>query len=337
MGNLNRAYTIFREDGIRSLVKAIRGEIRYRLRLKKLSYAKNAISQGYYGGAIGWVTEWLTGKNIYFVYVKSKNSSDSVERNVLGYRMQLNLEDPGLSKGLLCSGVREVYSTKAYIDELERLERSKDSVTVLEVGANIGYYALIAADILGDKADIHAIEPSPKNLEFLEKNIELNGFEDSITVHPIAISNSQGSITFDLAKKANQNRIQSEFIEGDQSAIVESIEVDVTTVQNFLERNDLPSESIDVVRMDVQGAEYGVIEGMQNLLLENDELMLFIETHPNLLSEDKQSQMISWIRDSGFEVISAATSSRNNLIATLEDPDAVKTGMELILRKTTGS
>lgn len=96
-------------------------------------------------------------------------------------------------------------------------KRIKQTLVVLDVGAHMGIYTLLAACQLGSEGKVYAFEPDPRNLPFLEANIKRNGFADRAIVVPKVVSSQTGKTSFYLAestgiskyiweKRENQNR-----------------------------------------------------------------------------------------------------------------------------------
>ena len=100
-------------------------------------------------------------------YFKLRSKDGLFLKEIHGNKMYLDPSDIGLSKELLLSGTREELQTKII------KEMVKKGMVVLEIGANLGYYALIEASIIGKEGKIYAIEPVPRNFEILNKNIDI--------------------------------------------------------------------------------------------------------------------------------------------------------------------
>ena len=94
-----------------------------------------------------------------------------VEINVHNYRMIVDLNDPGISRTLILFGTREMDHIYVLNKEL-----SPGNV-VIDLGANVGYYALMEANLVGNGGYVYAIEPSPSNVDMLRKNISLNDYD----------------------------------------------------------------------------------------------------------------------------------------------------------------
>jgi FkbM family methyltransferase len=177
-----------------------------------------------------------------------------VIRNVFDYKMYLDVFDKGLSHQLIKYRKREM-------DHKFLLDRTltRDSV-VLDIGANIGYYALMELNLIGPAGYLIAVEPSPWNIDLLNRNLDLNGKRDNVRVIAGAISSSRGTDTFHLASSSNLNTFQN-YGTVKQHLTGEKIEVDTYRVSEVLTSEEL-DRGVDLIRMDVEGHEVDVINGM---------------------------------------------------------------------------
>lgn len=142
------------------------------------------------------------------------------------HKMYVDIGDMGgVISTLLSRGIYEKQTTKVFRSIVGR------GMVCLDIGANVGYFTLIAAKLVGEKGKVFAFEPEPHNFDLLVKNIALNGY-DNVTPVQKAISNKNGKAklflnTFDggghtLARAAQNDK----FFEG-------SIEVEVQTLGSF--------------------------------------------------------------------------------------------------------
>lgn len=165
-----------------------------------------------------------------------------------------------------------------YEKETTRLFKQllEPGMVVIDIGAHVGYYSLLAARQVGPTGKVYAFEPEPTNHELLQKNIALNGYHNIVPFKQ-AVSNLPG--TTNLYLTALDNGRHSTYHQKHQE--IGSVEVETTTVDALLESEGWPN--IDLVKVDVEGAEMHVLEGMAQLLQKPDELKLVIEFNPSLL------------------------------------------------------
>ena len=175
-----------------------------------------------------------------------------LRRRIFDYLMCLDLWDPGISKTLAIFGKREL--EHRYILEQEL----KPGMVVWDLGANIGYYAIMEAKLVGNLGKVYAVEPSPSNIALLKKNIVLNQCENIIEVSPVGISNRNGRA--ELSEMSNVNTFHPNLRSGERATHLtgKTIMVPIMDVPTFIHGK----RSVDLVRMDIEGHEVEVFEGI---------------------------------------------------------------------------
>jgi FkbM family methyltransferase len=156
--------------------------------------------------------------------------------------------------------------------------------TVLDVGANIGIYTLLAAK---RGVRVFAIEADPRNAARLRRHIELNGFSEKVTVIEMAASDQEKAAT--LHRNPSNSGASSIVLGGG------TIQVPVRTIDSL----NLPP--IDLCKMDIEGAELGALAGMQQTIQRSPGMKLLIEY--NRLSD--RPTLLAFIR-SQFRHVSVA-------------------------------
>lgn len=150
------------------------------------------------------------------------------------------------------------------------LEWIQDGDVVFDLGANVGYFTLCAAALVGARGAVVAYEPSPSNVQALRHNVLLNNLDERVTVVEAAVSAYAGTASFDPS-------------ENDQSGrLAEAGAVTVSTVR-LDEEIDRLGLKPSFVKIDVEGAELDALRGMR-ATLENARPMVLCEIHafPNL-------------------------------------------------------
>tara|TARA_B110000196_G_C21138218_1_gene662384 strand:- start:855 stop:1817 length:963 start_codon:yes stop_codon:yes gene_type:complete len=225
-----------------------------------------------------------------------------VIRNIFDYKMYLDVHDKGLSIQLIKYRKREM-------DHKFLLDRTlSEGSVVLDIGANIGYYALMELNIIGSKGHLIAVEPSPWNIDLLKKNLDLNGKQDNVRVVAGAISSSRGTDTFHLASSSNLNTFQN-YGTVTQHLTGETIEVNTYRVAEVLTKEEL-DRGVDLIRMDVEGHEVDVIDGLM------DEIKagilspsIIFETHISRYTEENDmSASLQGLFDCGYSAKYIASS-----------------------------
>lgn len=184
--------------------------------------------------------------------------------------------------GLLYEQLVDRVYTKLY--ELKRGD------TVVDAGANIGTFTVLAAKRVGDGGRVIAIEPEKKNLGNLGKNIEINGL-DNITVAPKGLWDRRSREMLYLARGGGGHSLVR------YSDKTEEIEVD--TLDNILE--ELGVSKVDFIKMDVEGAEIQALDGMKRALETND-VKLAIAAYHIVNGGQTYKIVIPWLERAGFHV-----------------------------------
>lgn len=157
--------------------------------------------------------------------------------------------------------LREVLVRREYWPAAEWLPLAGD--TVVDVGANAGVFTLATARIVGPKGRVVAIEPNPEVLGRLAANVRGNGFDDRVTILPIAIADHTGrGLVLDESGNSTVARVQV-LTEGEATS---SDTVGVRTLDDALE--DLGVGHVDFLKVDVEGLERSVIAGAARTLVQ---------------------------------------------------------------------
>jgi FkbM family methyltransferase len=160
----------------------------------------------------------------------------------------------------------------------------KEGDVVLDIGANIGYFTLLAARLVGEKGRVYSFEPEPINHSLLLKNIRLNSYDNVVPVQK-AVSNVKGTVRLHLSDTDTGAHTLRHNPSGDKFATTHSgkfIEVESVVLDEYFENK---GHAINVVKMDVEGAEMAVLLGMDKILKQNQDLRIFAEFYPLAIKE----------------------------------------------------
>jgi FkbM family methyltransferase len=125
--------------------------------------------------------------------------------------------------------------------------------TVVDIGANIGFYTVESAVAVGSEGRVISIEAAPRHLESLKRNIELNQMKN-VSVIGSAVGDAAGHATLTLPRGDNLGMFTLGEAEGDET---HSVEID--TIDNLLERRNI--QSVDLIKMDIEGSEFVALRG----------------------------------------------------------------------------
>ncbi len=185
------------------------------------------------------------------------------------------------------------------IFEPQEIELVKQHVslgdTVVDIGANIGYYTLIFARLVGEHGKVFAFEPDPTNFALLKKNVEINGYSNVVLV-PKAVSNENKTAKLFLCEhNQGMHRVYNSVFCND------SIEIEFLKLDDYFQ-----DEKISFIKIDIEGAEYNAIQGMRNLLYRNRGVKLLTEFSPaaSLENEIDSTDYVILLVDLGFNIYS---------------------------------
>lgn len=141
-----------------------------------------------------------------------------------------------------------------------------------DVGAHVGYYTLLAARLVGERGRVVAFEPVARNLALLRRHLRLNGLRN-VEVRPVAVGSAPGAVGFAYDPREHST--------GRLAATVGNLHVQVTTLDVTVEVDGAAVP--DLIKIDVEGAEYDVLVGAQRLL-ERHRPQLLLSTHGEALA-----------------------------------------------------
>ena len=170
--------------------------------------------------------------------------------NIFGCRMRLDLADHG--------------QRWIYIGNFEREETRwakkwlSPGMTFVDVGANVGYYTLLASSCVGPKGKVFAVEPSPYAYTRLCRTVADNGLTNVVTLQA-ALGSAAGEgllypPPFDIQSQS--------MVPGDNGGVGETVRV--KTLDECLD--EWGSDRVDLLKMDVEGYEPQVLAGAQAAL-----------------------------------------------------------------------
>ena len=168
---------------------------------------------------------------------------------------------------------------------------------VIDIGAHVGYYTLLMAQLVGKNGKVYSFEPDPVNFQLLKKSVEINGFENVVLIQK-AVSNITDKVKLFLGDDDSAiNRIYDAKL-GDTK---ESIDVESITIDEYFKEND---ELINFIKIDSEGSEVKIVNGMKQFLSRNKELVMMTEFFPFLIkkSGDKPNQYLKSLEKSGFNL-----------------------------------
>jgi FkbM family methyltransferase len=161
----------------------------------------------------------------------------------------------------------------------------KPGDTVVDIGAHIGKYTIIASKRIGANGKVIAIEAHPVNYEMLNHNIKLNGLTNVTTLN-YAVYSKETKIKLFLPDDKLDHTIYNTLIPSRAKYEEKFIEVNANTLDNLLQKNGIPRE-VNWIKIDVEGAELEVLKGAHDIMSKSNNIAVFIEVHN--IGDDKNN------------------------------------------------
>lgn len=200
----------------------------------------------------------------YALYSRIPNKKGVVRINtVSGTTMYIDLADSIISTKLLEYG----YWEQGLTDIVQKL--IKPGMNVLDVGAHSGYYTLLFSKLVSSVGTVTAFEPDAHNFELLNANINTNNAINCTTVNK-AVSNQPGR----LSLYRDPDNLGAHSLIEYESKKKETVTVDVTTLDDYFRT---APQSIDFIKMDIEGNEMFALEGAAEIIRKNQNIILVVE------------------------------------------------------------
>ncbi|MFD8967702.1 FkbM family methyltransferase [Streptomyces sp. NPDC059568] len=179
--------------------------------------------------------------------------------------------------------------------------------TFVDVGANIGYYSVLASQLVGDGGRVVAIEASPVFLQRLSQNVRLNELGNVRAVNG-AVSDGRKTLTFVLASSANMGANSIVPYDGPAES---TFEIEARPLGEILDPVEISTAR--VIKIDVEGAEGSVVRGMKPMLDKlRPDAEITVEVTPERMAQlgDSAEELLTIMRDHGFNVYRLANDYR---------------------------
>jgi FkbM family methyltransferase len=240
---------------------------------------------------VSWVSGYGLRERFPWINLLYKKVSKSLSpRKVIvqGHVMYL---DDGDSLGLAIHGEYESSETRIIQKEVTVGQ------VVLDIGANIGYFTLNFARLVGEQGRVYAFEPDPVSFEILKRNVVANRYHNVI-LESKAISNLTAEA---FLQRDQYNNLDHQLLTESKS----SNDISINTIRLDDYFSSVESE-VDFIKMDIQGAEILALQGMRNILLRRRCVKLLTEFWPfgleHVGGKNSASQYLHELEDLGFVI-----------------------------------
>lgn len=194
-----------------------------------------------------------------------------------------------LDRHLIAHGIHDA----PVVDALRARLRAGD--VFLDVGANIGFMTLVGADAVGASGRVYAFEPSPRELPRLRRNVERSGLRQ-VTVVPVGVGPQATASQLYLAGDDNPG-MNTRY---DLHAGFTATPIQLAPIHELVPEADL--RRVRVVKVDVEGDELSVLDGMRRSMAALDRASFVVEVTPPYLKSagGSAAQLYAFFAEFGF-------------------------------------
>ena len=204
-----------------------------------------------------------------------------------GFNIPLQLSDP--IQRQIYFGLYEQPETKLLREKLP------ETGIFIDVGANVGYFSLLASALVGKGGSVHTFEPIPKNLQVLVDAIESNKISNIVT-NQVAIGRKKGTIELFI----NDTEM------GNASSIIgpnrkKAVIAPIITLGDYIEISEI--NQVDFIKIDIEGGEFDALSGMEKILRHKIAPDLIVEINPYFLQQNgvAPSIILGMLSDFGYK------------------------------------
>jgi FkbM family methyltransferase len=219
----------------------------------------------------------------------------AIAKTTRGQRIFVDSRDIGLGIHLLTEGTWESWIADRFEQTL------RPGATVIEVGANVGFYTLLGASLIGPTGRYYAFEANPHIARLLGWSVDINGLRDRVTIINKAAYSDRRTIDFHVLERypgsSSIHAFSSELLEQVQDQ-VQVVQVEAVPLDELYADD---SFTVDLIKIDAEGSEPHVFRGMERLLRRSKDVKIICEFDPGMISaaEDPR-QFVEFLQGFGF-------------------------------------
>jgi FkbM family methyltransferase len=234
-------------------------------------------------------------------WLRRDRDATEVDVKVSGFRMRLPSRFVD----------RFVFDRYEPVTDAHLADALRPGMVVLDIGAHVGYYTLVAAQAVGPSGKVHAFEPCAETLALLRTNVRANGFAN-VEVHPFAAGSGDSERTFHVTGSSDSHGLFPH-------PLTETVRT--TEVRTVRVAQVVPGP-VDLVKIDVEGAEFEALEGMGDLLSGEAPMVLIVEWNPACLRNAGRDplKLPCRLQELGFTTISVLD-DRRRLVRSVPDTE----------------
>lgn len=137
----------------------------------------------------------------------------------------------------------------------------KPGMTVFDIGANIGYFTVVIGRRVGPSGSVHAFEINENVLDLLEDNVRVAGL-NNVLITRKAVTRSSGEAHFFIPQMGDE--AEGSLQQSTRYDAAKTVKVQTVSVDDYVHEHEI--QKVDLIKIDIEGGEYGAFEGASKLL-----------------------------------------------------------------------
>lgn len=227
----------------------------------------------------------------------------AITRTIFGHKIIVDTRDLSLAPHILLDGYWESWITKVFADQV------MPGMNVIDIGANIGYYSLLAADKIGPEGHLTCFEANPELADIVFHNLHLNGYDGRSTVENKAVFSECKNLKLNVFQKYMGS--SSLWADADHAKDYHDEQVAVDVEGITLDSYFPKGHRIDFMKIDAEGAEPHILKGAKRVISDNPQMKIIMEFAPSVLriSYGSIENFYADIKSFGFKIFEIKNNS----------------------------
>ena len=248
-----------------------------------------------------WSTRGALGKRLAVLEAKLRRlelsqtiylgNHEALTRLHTGHRIYVDTRDVSIASHLMLEGSWEPWVERVLIPAI------KPGMSFVDVGANFGYFSLLGAEMVGATGHIYSFEANPTIFQKLVKSIAVNGFNERVSLFNVAVHDASSPMEILFRHDASGGG-WTDIAKRERPGMTEVFPVQGEPLDILLA--DVPN--IDVIKIDVEGAEPKVLAGAKNLIARSRNLTIILEFDARRVMQQTPQEYLQNFELQGFSL-----------------------------------
>lgn len=264
-----------------------------------------------------WSTRGALGKRLAVLEAKLRRlelsqtiylgNHEALTRLHTGHRIYVDTRDVSIASHLMLEGSWEPWVERVLIPAI------KPGMRFVDVGAHFGYFTLLGAEMVGATGHVYSFEANPPIFQKLVKSIAVNGFNERVSLFNVAVHDASSPMEILFRHDASGGG-WTDIAKGTRPGMTEVFPVQGEPLDILLA--DVPH--IDVIKIDVEGAEPKVLAGAKNLIARSRNLTIILEFDARRVMQQTPQEYLQNFELQGFSLAIAEPAGLTHRLSPAE-------------------